>query len=296
MQPEHATGKVVKLRQFTTLRLGGTPQRYYRPAGLPELRRCVRACERAGRPWRVLGGGSNLLVDDGELPCAVIHVAAPVFDSIAPARGAAVRVGAGVRTSRLVAFCRDNGLGGLEFLAGLPGTVGGAVAGNAGAWGQQVSQRLSRVWLLRKDGRHLALEPEQMEFSYRGSGLREAVITEAEFRLEPRDRELIAGQVAEYAAARAERHPAGIASAGCIFKNPPGDYAGRLLDECGMKGARVGDAEVSSVHANFVLNRGNATAADVLALVRRMRRAVRKRFDIGLELEVRHWAARTQVA
>lgn len=296
MQPETQTERDVQLRRLTTLGLGGTPQRYYRPASVPELRRCIRDCERAGRPWRVLGGGSNLLVDDGELPYAVVHIAAPVFDWITPTEGDKLRVGAGVRTARLLTFCRDNGLGGLEFLAGLPGTVGGAVAGNAGAWGCQICQPLCRVLLLRRDGQHVQLTPDRLDFGYRWSGLEQAVVTEVEFGLEPRDSKLIAAQMAEHAAARAERHPAGIASAGCIFKNPPGDSAGRLLDECGMKGVRVGDAEVSGMHANFILNRGSATAADVLTLVGRMRRAVRERFGIELELEVRHWASRTRVA
>jgi len=296
LQPETETGRAVQLRRLTTLGLGGAPQRYYQPASVLELRRCILECEREGRPWRVLGGGSNLLVDDGELPYAVIHVAAPMFDWITPDYDHTLRVGAGVRTARLLAFCKDNGLGGLEFLAGLPGTVGGAVAGNAGAWGRHISQPLQRAWIVRRDGRQAALTPGQMGLRYRGSSLQQAVITEAQFRLEPRDTKLIAVQMAEHAAARAERHPAGIASAGCIFKNTPGNSAGKLLDECGMKGCRVGDAEVSSVHANFILNRGHATAADVLALISRMREAVRERFGIDLELEVRHWASRTRVA
>ena len=286
----------MQLRQFTTLRVGGTPLRHFHPGDADGLRQSLRECRRGGLAWRVLGGGSNLLVDEGSLPFAVIHVHSPGFDGVERTRPTAVRAGAGLPTSRLLASCREAGLGGLEFLAGLPGTVGGAVAGNAGAWGQQTCGPMSRLWLMDADGELQQHDRSRIRASYRSTDLGGAVVVAAEFELVPRSPELVALQMAEHARARAARHPMGQASAGCVFKNPAGQSAGRLLDLCGLKGLRVGGAEVSSVHANFVLNRGDATASDVLRLLALMKSAVRRRFGVELELEVRHWSARSKVA
>jgi UDP-N-acetylmuramate dehydrogenase len=288
--------EVIRLSELTTLGLGGTPWRYHRPTGVPQLQAALADCRRLGLSWRVLGGGSNVLVEDGQLPYAVIHISAPGFARLERAPGCVVRAGAGVRTPRLLAFCRRHGLGGLEFLAGLPGTVGGAVAGNAGAWGQDVSGRLRRVWLVEPDGTHRQLPRQAIEFSYRGARLEGAVVGEAEFALKPKDPRLITLQMARCRRARAERHPIGEASAGCVFKNPPGCPAGALLDRCGLKGRRVGGAQVSDRHANFILNRGGASAGDVLALVQVMREAVRREFGVELEMEVRHWPSDQKAA
>jgi UDP-N-acetylmuramate dehydrogenase len=280
-----------ELRNLTTLRTGGRPEAYFRPGNTAELRRALQDCAERGMPWRVLGGGSNLLVEGGVLPGALIHMHAPGFSRVQRTdRG--LRVGAGTPVGRVVARCKHEGLGGLEFLAGLPGTVGGALAGNAGAWGCSVADRLRSVSVMSGAGRQRRLAPHELDMSYRHSGLDGLVITGAEFELQPRDPELVAAQVRDYLQRRRERHPLGAASAGCIFKNPVGSSAGKLLDEAGMKGARVGDAAVSEKHANFIVNRGEATAQDVLALIGRMRRAVQERFGIELELEVRHWHAR----
>ncbi len=288
--------KIMQLSRLTSLDLGGTPLRYFRPRAAAELRAALAECCREGIPWRVLGGGSNLLIDDGPLPYAVVHVTGAAFGRIARTGLRTVTAGAGAATARLLATCKENGLGGLEFLAGLPGTVGGAVAGNAGAWGRQVSDPLSRLRLMRPDGRTLSVPAREVDFSYRSADLNGCIVMEAEFALEPRDRRLIARQMDTYARARAERHPLGGHSAGCIFKNPPRASAGRLLDLCGLKGRRIGGAQVSHKHANFILNRGGATAGDVLALIAVMEQAVRLRFGIQLELEVRHWPAQERAA
>jgi UDP-N-acetylmuramate dehydrogenase len=246
-------------------------------------------------PWRVLGGGSNLLVEDGTLPGALIHIHSPGFAHV-ESTDSGLSVGAGAPVARMLACCRAEGLGGLEFLAGLPGTVGGAVAGNAGAWGCTVGERLQKIHVMTPEGRQRSIPAAELEMGYRQSGLDGLVITGAEFCVTPRDPELVAAQMKDYVQQRLCRHPLGKASAGCIFKNPPGSSAGKLLDRAGMKGARVGDAAVSTTHANFIVNLGGATARDVLTLVQRMRKAVRDRFGIELELEVRHWPARTPAA
>jgi UDP-N-acetylmuramate dehydrogenase len=288
--------KTVHLQQLTTFHIGGAPVRYVHPRTEAGLLAALAECRRASLPWRVLGGGSNLLVDEGRLPYAVIHVHAPGLDTVERTSEASVRVGAGLPSGRLLTYCRDAGLGGLEFMAALPGTVGGAVAGNAGAWGKEVCNMVSRLRVITPEGKVAVIPHAEIEYSYRQTKLRGAVITEAEFHLDPRDPRLIGLQMTEYARARCERHPMSERSAGCVFKNPPGVSAGKLLDECGLKGLKMGDAEVSVHHANFIVNRGKAAAADVLRLIEVMRAAVRNAFGIELELEVRHWPARANVA
>lgn len=288
--------ETVQLRHLTTFGLGGTPMRYFRPATGQELRAALEQCRRQGLPWRVLGGGSNLLVDGGPLPYAAIHIHAPGFDGLERTGPFTVRVGAGVPTTRLLAFCKERGLGGLEFLAGLPGTVGGAIAGNAGAWGKEICEPLARLWLISPHGEQIEVCRAGLAFSYRRMERRRAVITEAEFTLEPRSSELIVRDMTRCAGARAERFPLGEPSAGCIFRNPPGHSAGKLLDLCGLKGRRAGGAEVSRQHANFILNCGGAAPADVVRLIEIMKEAVRRKFGIELELEVHHWPGRARAA
>jgi UDP-N-acetylmuramate dehydrogenase len=281
---------------LTTFGMGGTPVRYYRPGAVPELRAALADCRRLKLPWRVLGGGSNLLVAEGQLPFCVIHIQSPGFDVIERVGPAAVRVGAGVPTARLLAYCREQGLGGLEFLAGLPGTIGGAIAGNAGAWGHEVCRCVTQLSLVSSQGTEKLLSGAGLKHSYREAQLDGAILTQARFELERRDPQLIGQLMAERTKARAARHPLGEPSAGCIFRNPPGNQAGKLLDLCGMKGRGVGGAQVSRLHANFIVNTGGAVARDVLHLVQIMRESVLRDFGIELELEVRHWPAQSKAA
>ncbi|MHC5033736.1 MAG: UDP-N-acetylmuramate dehydrogenase [Planctomycetota bacterium] len=288
--------QTIQLRHLTTFGIGGTPMRYYRPHAVPELRAALADCRRLKLPWRVLGGGSNLLVAEGQLPFCVIHIQSPGFDVIERAGPTVVQVGAGVPTAKLLTRCREWGLGGLEFLAGLPGTVGGAIAGNAGAWGCEVCQRVTQLWLVSPQGTERLLSGAELEHSYREAHLDGAILTQARFELERRDPGLVGRLMAERLAARAARHPLGEPSAGCVFRNPPGNRAGRLLDLCGMKGRGIGGAQVSRIHANFIVNTGGAVARDVLSLVQIMRESVLRDFGIELELEVRHWPAQSKAA
>jgi len=287
--------KTVQLRQLTTFHIGGTPVRYFHPRTLAEVVAALQECRQMNLPWRVLGGGSNLLVDEGQLPYAVIHIHEPGFDQIERS-GALVRAGGGVPTAALLAYCRDEGLGGLEFLAGLPGTIGGAIAGNAGAWGKEICSMVARLCVVSPAGQVRVMSRPELDYSYRRTETGGGIITQAEFELNPRSPKLIAMQMGDYVRSRAQRHPVAEWSAGCVFKNPPRASAGKLLDRCGLKGHKVGDAEVSQLHANFIVNRGAAAASDVLRLIEIMREAVRREFSIELELEVRHWPARSQVA
>jgi UDP-N-acetylmuramate dehydrogenase len=284
------------LSGLTTFAMGGAPARYFHPRNVSELRDALQSCRRLRLPWRVLGGGSNLLVADGPLPFGVIHVQAPDFDAIERVGPSSLQVGAGVATASLLAYCRETGLGGLEFLAGLPGTLGGAIASNAGAWGHEICEAVRGVGLIGPDGSRRWLPREEMDASYRCTRLSGAIVVEAELALQPRSPKLVAGLMAEHARARAARHPLRERSAGCVFRNPPGASAGKLLDLCGLKGLSAGGAEVSRRHANFIVNRGGAVADDVLRLVRIMRQAVRAEFGVELKLEVQRWPAQSRAA
>jgi UDP-N-acetylmuramate dehydrogenase len=199
-----------------------------------------------------------------------------------------VMAGAGVRTSRLLAFSSKQALAGLEFLSGVPGTVGGAVWGNAGAWGGATADRLARVQLLTETGDELLLNRDAISFAYRASGFPQgAVIVRATFALAPGDPTAIRQQISRWLVQRNASQPVEFRSAGSIFKNPPGDYAGRLVDVSGVKGARIGGAMISEKHGNFFVNLGEARAADVLALVRLARERVRATAGIEMELEIR---------
>jgi UDP-N-acetylmuramate dehydrogenase len=288
--------KALQLRELTTLAVGGSPLLYLRPADEQGLAAALRQCEHRGLPWRVLGGGSNLLAGDGPLPFAVIHVHAPGLAALRKVGPAALRAGAGVTVGRLLALCRREGLAGLEFMAGIPGTVGGALAGNAGAWGRDVCSALRGVRLLHPDGQAEDLPAEALQFGYRRLALGGAVVVEAEFQMRPSSPELVGRRMARYVARRRQRQPAEPASAGCVFKNPAGHSAGRLLDLCGLKGRAAGDARISTRHANFIVNCGGASCDDVLALIEQMREAVHREFGLGLELELKHWPGRTKAA
>ena len=286
----------IGLKALTTFEIGGSPLFYDRPEDEEQLRDTVRRCARDSVPFRVLGGGSNLLVDDGKLPFGVIHICSPGFDVIERCAENRLRVGAGARLSQLLGFCRREGLGGLEFLAGIPGTVGGALHGNAGAWGDSIGEQVLRVRCLERSGRPGNLTAEQLDFSYRTSPFFDRVITETELQVVPADPELVAERIAELARKKAGRHPTGQPNAGCVFKNADSGSAGRLLDMAGMKGVRVGGASVSTVHANFICNVSNASARDVTRLIGRMQEAVRQQFGVELELEVQHWPREPRAA
>lgn len=201
--------------------------------------------------------------------------------------GRRVWSGTGVRLSRLVAFCSKGALAGVESLAGIPGTVGGAVKGNAGAFGGSIADHLAEVRLVTPQGNQQALSRDQMEFSYRRSSLPEGcVVVEAAFDLEPGDPVRIRRRVSENLIQRNRGQPVEWRSAGSVFKNPPGEYAGRLVEKSGLKGTRIGGACISPKHGNFIINLGGATAADVLALIDLITHRVREEMHVELELEV----------
>lgn len=287
----------IELRQLTTFRIGGTPSFYSRPRSYDELAEALGECRRRNLPFRVLGGGSNLLVDEGRLPFAVIHVCSPAFDWVRRADEGSLRVGAGTRVSALLRRCQELGLGGLEFMAGIPGTVGGAVCGNAGAWGACMGDRISRTWSWDCGQEELLPSgTDELSFGYRHAELPGDVVTEVEFHLTPRSPDLIREQMRSNIRKKRAHQPTGDPNAGCVFRNPEDESAGKLLDLCGLKGSQVGGAVVSTDHANFICNTDGASAREVLELIETMQQEVRSRFGVELKLELKHWGADTRVA
>ena len=275
------------LANKTTLRVGGAARLFAEPATEEDLRTLLAEAKKDGAPVFVLGRGSNLIVpDEGVegLIIALTHKSWSGFETLPDGR---VRAGAGLRLKNLCGLVAAAGLSGFEFLEGIPGSVGGALRMNAGAMGGWIFDIVDEVRLMSMDGSISNVPRDAMKVDYRQcADLRDSIALGAVLRPVSRtDAEAVGRKIEDFRRKRHETQPRE-PSAGCMFKNPPGGSAGRLIDESGMKGSRVGGAEVSRVHANFVINRGDATSADVLELVRRVRAAVRKAKGVDLEPEV----------
>jgi UDP-N-acetylmuramate dehydrogenase len=274
-----------RLDRYTSFRIGGAASLLAKPMDREDLKAALAFAREEALPVHVLGGGSNTLIRDGGLRGMVIRLDA--FQRL-ERREEMVEAGAGVRVSRLLAFCCRCGLAGLEILSGIPGTLGGAVWGNAGAWGGSAADRLAWLDLITSAGEERRVLRDAVPFGYRASGLpMGAVVVQAVFRLSVDDAAAIRRRISGYLVRRNACQPLEFRSAGSIFKNPPGDFAGRLVERAGLKGTRIGNAMISSKHGNFIVNTGGARAADVLALVALAQERVRAATGIALELEIR---------
>ena len=278
------------LSELTSLGIGGTTDvlRLSRHESIPQL---LRLLDSHGLPHRFLGGGSNLLVTDGELPWVVLQLASPQPDIVL--EGNLARVDAAADLGRTVTFCAKHDLGGMEGLIGVPGTVGGALRMNAGAYGMQIGSYVREVKLYRAANRIIeTLRGDQISFEYRHTSFApDDMMLAVNLELPSKPYKEILQGIRICNEKRRSSQPLGQKSAGCIFKNPPGASAGRMIDELGLKGLRVGDAQVSDRHANFFVNSGKATAKDMLELIARVRERVEKAFDVVLEYEVVVWNA-----
>jgi UDP-N-acetylmuramate dehydrogenase len=273
------------MARYTSFHIGGPADVLVFPQDQEDVKAAQAVARSERLPVHILGGGSNTLVRDGGIRGVVVLLSA--LQDL-ERQGDEVTAGAGVRVSRLLAFCSRQGLAGLEILSGVPGTVGGAVWGNAGAWGGSVADYLARVSLVTAEGRDLVLSREAIPYAYRSSGLPSgSVIVRATFALAPDDPIAIRRRISKCLVQRNASQPVEFRSAGSIFKNPPGDYAGRLVEIAGLKGTRIGGAMISEKHGNFIINLGDARAADVLALISLMQDRVRAATGIHLELEIR---------
>lgn len=272
------------MSRHTSFRVGGPADLYVRPADLPSLVAALDILAGAGLPVLVVGLGTNLLVRDGGIRGAVVSTALLGGWHL---EGGRLVARCGSALSGLARATARAGWSGLEFAAGIPGTLGGAVAMNAGAHGTCLADVLERVTVLGDSG-PLTLGRDEAGFAYRDSRVRreKLVVTEAVLRLRPTAPAQAEERIRQVLRARAESQPRGVPSAGSFFRNPPGMAAGALIEQAGCKGMRVGGAEVSPVHANFLVNRGGASARDVLTLAARVRERVAERFGIWLEPEV----------
>jgi UDP-N-acetylmuramate--alanine ligase len=271
----------------TTMRLGGAARVYAEPVSVEDLQVLVQQANAHGIPLTVLGRGSNLVVPDEGVEGLVISLRQPAWEQFDPQADGCVWAGAGLRLKNLCGLAAKAGLVGFEFLEGIPGNLGGALRMNAGAMGGWMFDVVEQVKLMTLTGEIRTLTKAEMHVDYRHCAeLHDAIALGALLRpAAQNEAAAIALQIDAYKEKRQKSQPRE-PSAGCIFKNPPNDSAGRLIDVSGLKGERVGDAEVSPVHANFIVNRGNATAADVIALVRRVRARVEQAQGVKLEPEV----------
>ncbi len=270
----------------TTFRVGGPAEVLVSVEKRGQLEKVIRYLNLAGWPYFLLGKGSNLLVGDRGYRGVIITLAGE-FSEVR-VEGDRVTAGAAASLSQAARAAMEDGLTGLEFASGIPGSVGGGVRMNAGAYGGEMSQIVESVQVMYTDGNVLTLNQETMEFGYRSSVLRDRpyVVTEVCMKLEKGVREEIADRMNDLASRRREKQPLEYASAGSTFKRPEGNFAGKLIMESGLAGARVGGAKVSEKHCGFVINDGTATAADVAALIRKVVDTVKERSGIRLEPEV----------
>lgn len=276
------------LAELTSLGIGGTTDllRIKKHESIPDLLRLLDANH---IPHKFLGGGSNLLVGDGELPWIVLQLVPPEPDIIL--EGNLAHVDASADLGRTVTFCAKHDLGGMEGLIGVPGTVGGALRMNAGAYGMQIGSYVREVKLYRAADRKIeTLRGHQFSFEYRHTSFApDDMMLSVTLELPSNPFKEILKGIRICNEKRRASQPLGQKSAGCIFKNPPGASAGRMIDELGLKGFSVGDARVSDRHANFFLNAGKASAKDMLALIADVRERVQKAFGVELENEVVVW-------
>jgi UDP-N-acetylmuramate dehydrogenase len=286
---KHAVRGEIRAREplagHTTWKIGGPADFYVSPLDLEDLRSTLEFSRQEGLRCFVIGRGSNLLVSDDGFRGIVIDLAG-AFNRISSS-GSTVTAGSGVLLSDLVDFCIRKRMKGLEKLSGIPGQVGGAIRMNAGAFGVEAGDRLQSVRLMDFSGTLLQIHREQILMKYRFTDLpADAAILEADFRMDKGDAEEMAETREEILKKRSEKQPLSLPSAGSVFKRPSGDYAGRLIEEAGLKGLRIGDAMISKKHANFIVNCGFATAVDVLRLVEEIQKRVRSQFHVDLELEI----------
>jgi UDP-N-acetylmuramate dehydrogenase len=274
--------------QMTTYRVGGKAEACCYPGEAAELSRLISCLVSESIPYVVVGKGSNLLVSDGGIKGAVI-VLKDRLASVENIKGedTLILAGGGLTISGLLTYCSRNGLSGLEFMAGIPGTIGGAVFMNAGASGQEIGNLVHEVLVIGSDGRPAVLNSGDMKFSYRSASIPGGtVIYGVKLKLFNGEKNNIAERIADNLKRRKETQPLDFPSGGSVFKNPPDDYAGRLIEKAGLKGTRIGGAMISPKHGNFIVNTGGAKAGDILALMNLARSRVKEQTGIDLEPEI----------
>jgi UDP-N-acetylmuramate dehydrogenase len=276
------------LAPHTWFHLGGAAEYFAEPNTVDELAALVRRCRESDLPVRLLGGGSNIMVREQGVAGMVVRLSAAAFTDISVAQQI-VSAGAGAKLGHIISTAVREGLAGLETLVGIPGTLGGALHGNAGSRGGDVGQWTCQATVMTLTGEIFERQREELVFAYRQSSLDELVILSARFQLEPDDPEHLTKRMQKQWIVKKASQPLGHQSAGCIFKNPRGMSAGMLIEQAGLKGTRVGHAQVSERHANFIVADPDATSQDVLKLMDVVRERVLERLGIELETEIEIW-------
>ncbi len=272
----------------TWFQLGGPAEYFAEPRTPDELIALIQRCHQEEVPIRVLGRGSNLLVRDEGVPGVVIRLIEPAFCEI-KVDGATLTAGSGAKLGRLVTTAVHEGLAGLEVLVAIPGTLGGALHGNAGTHGGDIGQWTRQATVITLSGQVCQRNPEDLVFGYRQSSLDEPVILEAKLELERDDPRELAKRLQKQWIVRKASQPMGHQCAGCVFRNPRGTTAGELIEAAGLKGTRIGGAMISDRHANFIIAEPECTSNDVLRLIEVVRSQVNDRLGISLELELEVW-------
>lgn len=275
------------MKKHTTFRVGGCARYLVEPGDVQQLSAVVNACREQKVPYYVVGNGSNLLVSDAGYNGVIIHL----FKNMSEIRteGNHMILQAGALLARAARTACREGLSGLEFASGIPGTVGGALVMNAGAYGGEMKDVVSRVTVLTSEGEPREYTKEQMAFGYRRSRLTEeaGIVLETEFTLHPGRTEEIQARMEELKEKRVLKQPLEYASAGSTFKRPEGHFAGKLIEDAGLRGFRIGDAQVSEKHCGFVINRGNASASEIAEVIRQVQDRVYAHSGVRLQTEVK---------
>lgn len=277
------------MRSYTSFKIGGAAEALYQAKDLDDLNQVITYCLKEDLPFFILGRGSNLLVRDKGIEGVVIILGKGLAVIEQETQNETnLDVGGGASLSELLAFCQKKGLAGLEFLSGIPGSVGGAVAMNAGAFGHEIASKLKKIIIVNPKGELLTRDRSRFEFSYRHLNIpKGSVIVKVTFEMNKEAPEVISKRMTGYLRQRKRSQPLEYPSAGSVFKNPPNDYAGRLIEKAGLKGTRIGEAMISDKHANWIVNTGQARAEDILSLIDLAKERVKRETGILLEEEIK---------
>lgn len=274
------------LSKHTTYGIGGPAEIMVFPENKTDLIQIIRTARKMNQPVSILGSGSNILISDNGIKGVVISLKNTL--KLIEIKNQKLYAECGSMLGRIVKQAVKHNLIGLENLNGVPGTLGGALVMNAGAWGGEISENLVQVELIDEDGKLRYLQKNEINFSYRQSSFnKKDILLSAEFLLKKADKEIINKNFVEAQTGRKSTQPLNKRSAGSLFKNPKGHSAGKLIDEAGLKGFSIGQAKISDKHANFFINEGNASSKDMLQLIKKAHQTVKEKFNINLELEVK---------
>ena len=278
----------IPLHKYTSFRTGGAAEIFVEPLGTSELKKVLRFCKDEQKKVFIFGKGTNILVNDNGVKGVVIHLGGINFKNV-ERYGRYVLSGAGVNLSKLIRTVALSGFEGLEVLAGIPGTVGGAVMMNAGGKYGVISDTICSLTTMTFDGRIIKHKRSDVEFAYRGCNLSKQIVIEVEFQLNESKIEVVLEKMDEIYNEKQEKQPLGTFNAGSIFKNTPQYKAAELIDKANLKGLKVGGAIVSEKHANFIVNTGNATSADILELIKIIKETIKKKYNVSLQEEIHFW-------